>query len=56
MYSDNKRTVITGGPVSGKCTLLDFRRAKGYPTAAEAGHAIIRDQVAIGGNALPRTA
>ncbi|HGM5003755.1 AAA family ATPase [Serratia ureilytica] len=49
----NKRIVITGGPGSGKSTLLDSLRAKGCPTAAEAGRAIIRDQVTIGGNALP---
>ncbi|MDM7143514.1 AAA family ATPase, partial [Klebsiella pneumoniae] len=53
MYSENERIIITGGPGSGKSTLLNSLRAKGYPTAAEAGRAIIRNQVAIGGNALP---
>ena len=53
MYSENQRIIITGGPGSGKSTLLNSLRAKGYPTAAEAGRAIIRNQVAIGGNALP---
>ncbi|MFK3914817.1 AAA family ATPase [Enterobacter cancerogenus] len=53
MYYENKRVVITGGPGAGKSTLLDYLRAKGYPTATEAGRAIIRDQVAIGGTALP---
>ncbi|WP_312735057.1 AAA family ATPase, partial [Escherichia coli] len=51
MYSENQRIIITGGPGSGKSTLLNSLRAKGYPTAAEAGRAIIRNQVAIGGNA-----
>lgn len=53
MYSENKRIIITGGPGSGKSTLLNSLSAKDYPTAAEAGRAIIKDQVAIGGNALP---
>lgn len=53
MYSENKRIIITGGPGSGKSTLLDALHAKGFPTVTEAGRAIIKDQVAIGGNALP---
>ncbi len=53
MSAENKRVVITGGPGSGKSKLLNCLRAKGFPTATEAGRAIIRDQVAIGGNALP---
>ena len=45
--------VITGGPGSGKSTLIDALRAKGLPGMPEAGRAIIQDQVAIGGTALP---
>jgi len=41
--------VITGGPGSGKTTLVERLRERGYPTVGEAGRAIIRDQVAIGG-------
>ena len=41
--------VITGGPGSGKTTLVDRLREHGYPAVGEAGRAIIRDQVAIGG-------
>jgi len=41
--------VITGGPGSGKTTLVERLRGRGYPTVGEAGRAIIRDQVAIGG-------
>jgi predicted ATPase len=45
--------VVTGGPGSGKSTLLgEFRRA-GFPHMPEAGRAIIQDQLAIGGSALP---
>ncbi len=46
--------VLTGGPGSGKTTLLDRLAAcEGMKVMAEAGRAIIRDQVAIGGKALP---
>lgn len=45
--------VVTGGPGSGKTSLIDALAAGGIRTMPEAGRAIIRDQVAIGGNALP---
>lgn len=45
--------VITGGPGSGKSSLIAALAAEGIATMAEAGRAIIRDQVAIGGDALP---
>jgi predicted ATPase len=45
--------VLTGGPGSGKTTLIGALRALGLGTAPEAGRAIIREQVAIGGPALP---
>lgn len=45
--------IITGGPGSGKTTLIDALAAKGIRHMPEAGRAIIRDQVAIGGTALP---
>jgi predicted ATPase len=41
--------VITGGPGSGKTTLVERLSERGFPTVGEAGRAIIRDQVAIGG-------
>ena len=41
--------VITGGPGSGKTTLVERLRERGYPTVGEAGRAIIRDQFSIGG-------
>ena len=43
--------VITGGPGSGKTTLLEQLRRRGFATVAEAGRAIIRDQLAVGGTA-----
>jgi predicted ATPase len=45
--------IVTGGPGSGKTTLLAALSEAGHATSIEAGRAIIQDQVAIGGNALP---
>src|SRR3546814_1289568 len=45
--------VITGGPGSGKSTLIEALAVEGFDRMPEAGRAIIRDQVAIGGAALP---
>ena len=45
--------VVTGGPGSGKSTLLAALAGEGLTTMPEAGRAIIREQVAIGGAALP---
>lgn len=45
--------VLTGGPGSGKTSLIEAARADGLRTTDEVGRAIIREQVAIGGNALP---
>lgn len=45
--------VISGGPGAGKTTVLDLLKASGNTTTVEAGRAIIQDQVAIDGPALP---
>ncbi|MBA8819750.1 ATPase [Ochrobactrum sp. P6BS-III] len=45
--------VISGGPGSGKSTLIDALEQRGFARTVEAGRAIIQDQVAIGGTALP---
>jgi len=45
--------VITGGPGSGKSTLLAALAEKGLPHMLEAGRAVIREEVAAGGTALP---
>ena len=45
--------VITGGPGSGKSTLIEALARCGMRTMPEAGRAIIQDQVAIGGESLP---
>jgi len=48
-----KLFVITGGPGAGKTTLIDALRAQGEACVAEAGRAVIREQSAAGGTALP---
>ncbi len=54
MQNDSDRFfVLTGGPGSGKTTLIEALRQTGFATAPEAGRGIIRHQVAIGGPALP---
>lgn len=45
--------VVTGGPGSGKSTLIDALHGEGFRTMPEAGREIIRDQVQTGGTALP---
>ena len=45
--------VMTGGPGSGKTSLIDALAAAGFRHMPEGGRAIIQDQLAIGGNALP---
>ena len=45
--------VVTGGPGSGKSSLIDAMTRRGFRTMPEAGRAIIQDQVRIGVPALP---
>lgn len=45
--------VVTGGPGSGKSSLVVALAAQGIATKPETGRAIIREQVASGGRALP---
>lgn len=48
-----RRFVVTGGPGAGKSTLIAALAARGLHCSVEAGRGVIRDQVAIGGGALP---
>ncbi|TPG41088.1 ATPase [Sphingomonas koreensis] len=45
--------VITGGPGSGKSTLIEAIARHGVATSAEVGRAIIKEELASGGGALP---
>jgi predicted ATPase len=45
--------VITGGPGSGKTTLIDALEQAGFARTIEAGRGVIRNQVAVDGPALP---
>lgn len=53
MSQIDRFVVVTGGPGSGKTSLITALAAAGLQTMPEAGRAIIQDQVAIGGTALP---
>src|SRR5213076_2683423 len=45
--------VISGGPGSGKTTVLHELARRGYPAAPEAARQIIQEQVESGGTAMP---
>lgn len=45
--------VVTGGPGAGKTTLIEALAQVGFAVAAEAGRAVIKEQQAMGGRALP---
>lgn len=45
--------IVTGGPASGKTSLIGALARQGFRSMPEAGRAIIRDQVRIGGPSLP---
>ena len=45
--------IITGASGSGKSTLLAELGKLGFATVAEVGRAIVQEQVALGGNAVP---
>jgi predicted ATPase len=53
MRDEERFIAVTGGPGSGKTTLIDALAARGLATCPEAGRAIIRDQLVISGPALP---
>lgn len=44
--------ILSGGPGSGKTTIIDRLAACGFATIAESGRAIIREQAEVGANAV----
>lgn len=44
--------IITGGPGSGKTSVIEVLRQRGYTCVGEVGRKIIREQLLIGGDAL----
>lgn len=51
--STERLFVVTGGPGSGKSTLIEALERAGFARSIEAGRGVIQDQVTIGGRALP---
>lgn len=45
--------IVTGGPGAGKTTLINALSGAGVATSPEVGRAVIREQLASGGDALP---
>lgn len=49
----NRFYVLTGGPGSGKTSVIEELARQGFATMPEAGRGIIREQMEAGGTALP---
>ncbi|HEX8389128.1 MAG TPA: AAA family ATPase [Sphingomonas sp.] len=53
MSPTDRLHVVTGGPGSGKTTLIDALARAGVATSPEVGRAVIKEELARGGNAVP---
>ena len=53
MLPSDRLHLVTGAPGTGKSTLVAALAAAGIATSEEVGRQIIREQLAIGGDALP---
>lgn len=54
MHSAHDRFfVLTGGPGSGKTTLVEALKARGHATTEEAGRGVIREEMQNNGSGLP---
>lgn len=52
-YQNNNFYILTGGPGVGKTSVLDELEKSGYIVMQETARAIIKEQMAIDGEALP---
>lgn len=48
-----KRVIITGGPGTGKSTIIDLLDEKGYPCHREVSREVIKEELAKGSEQLP---
>ncbi|WP_019994624.1 AAA family ATPase [Aureimonas ureilytica] len=53
MTGPNHSIVLTGGPGGGKTSVIEALAEAGFRTAPESGRAVIRQEMARGGSALP---
>lgn len=53
MQPYNRFFALTGGPGSGKTSLIEALKARGHATTEEAGRGVIREEMRDGGNGLP---
>lgn len=53
MQINERFVILTGGPGSGKTTLIEALKRRGHAASVEAGRAIIRQHLSIDGPALP---
>ncbi|RXJ94865.1 ATP-binding protein [Malaciobacter molluscorum] len=49
----NKRIVLTGGPGSGKTSVIEFLNSLGYYSAPEVGRKVIQLEIKLNSDALP---
>ena len=53
MEIDSKKYVLTGGPFTGKTTVLDIIKSRGYPVVPETARMVIEEEQTKGSNMLP---
>lgn len=51
--TETKRIIITGGPGTGKSTIIDLLENRGYPCHREVSRAVIKEELDKGSDLLP---